>query len=344
MVIKARFLWGSVLLLALVWVFFWIGSWWGTVSLDFDNKALGQVLDSFTRQTQLPVLTDLDRDKIVSIHVSRVNVTEALEAIQACTESRRGRLVFLLAPNLEGIAQIRGMLPRLPDPASVLSLEYRIPFTAMAVLDGIPAWADPRQQTWKPPLNLPKELRAALESAAQTAEIRILLPADWNPVLRKAPAGGKISTSLPHLAALAGGKSEMLYLLPAPRSDEVSVRDSQGSGSSFREDGAARGSFLPPEKWMERIEPRLTILSPEDAAAARLAVEESIRQYKDWSTLPPEERRTKFEAMMQDPANAEKLGNRFMRGMRNMSPEQRTKRYQAYNDRREAVKDPGHNR
>ena len=318
----------------------WVSGWWGTVTLDFEKKPFGLVLDSFTRQTKLPILTDLDRTKTVSIHVRRVNVTEALEAIQASAESRGGRLTFLLAPDQAGLAQIRSLLPRPPENSPLLSLEYRIPFPAMATLDNLPRWGDPRRQTWQPSPTLPKELRAAAENAAQAAEIRILLPADWNPPLRKASAGGEVASAMPALAKLAGGKAEMVYLLPAPRNSGEPGR-TEGMG---RDEGWGRFPSLPPEKWIERLEPRLAALPKEEQAAAQASVEEAVRQFKEWEALPPEQRREKIQALMQDPATGEKLSERFTRGMRNMSPDQRAARYQSYNSRRESIKDPNHTR
>ena len=178
------------------------------------------------------------------------------------------------------------------------------------------------------------------QNAAQAAEIRILLPADWNPPLRKNSAGGEVASAMPALAKLAGGKAEMVYLLPAPRNPGAPGRPE----SMGREEGWGRFPSLPPEKWIERLEPRLAALSKEDQAAARNSVEEAARQFKEWEALPPEQRREKVQALMQDPATGEKLSERFTRGMRNMSPDQRAKRYQSYNSRREAVKDPGHTR
>lgn len=319
---------------------FWIAGRWGTVTLEFENKPLGRILDSFTRQTKLPILTDLNRAKSVTIQVKRVRVAEALEAIQAAAESRGGRLAFLLAPDAAGLAQIRALLPRPPENSPLLSLEFRIPFPAMAALDGLPVWRDPRRQTWKPSPGLAKELRAAAENAAQAADIRILLPADWNPTLPKTSGGGEVASAVPALAKLAGGKAEMVYLLPAPRKSGEQGRPE----GMVRDEGWGRFPPLPPEKWMERLEPRLASLPPEEKAAARTSVEEATRQFKEWETLSPEQRREKFQALMQDPATAEKMSDRFTRGMRNMSPEQRAARYSSYNSHRESVKDPGHTR
>lgn len=330
--------------LAAIWIGTWIFRWWGTVTLEFENKPLGKVLDSFTRQTKLPIYTDLDRTKPTTIRVRRVTVTEALDAIQASTESRGGRLTFLLAPDTMALKRLRTFLPRPNEEAGVVTLEFRIPFPAMAGFDELPEWGDPRNQSWEPSPSLSRQLLPLLEQAAEAAEIRIFLPADWNPPLKTAPPRGKISEALPSLVKIAGGKSEMLYLLPAPRPDGERGRDSPGGGWGGREPTLNRARSLPPEKWIGRLEPRLNLLPPEEQASARGSFEESVRQFKEWETLPQEERRAKFEALMQNPANAEKMGNRFMRGMRNMSPEQRAKRYQAYNSRREAVKDPDHKR
>lgn len=331
-------------MLALAWLALWISGWWGTVTLEFENKPLGRILDSFTRQTGLPILTDLDRSKSVTIRVRRVTVTEALDAIQASAESRGGRLAFLLAPDAAGLARIRGLLPRPPQDSGILSLEFRIPFPAMASLEELPEWGDPRNQTWQPTPGLPRQLVPVAENAAQAADVRIFLPTDWNPSLKKAPPNGKIASAMPTLAKLAGAKAEMMYVLPAPRPEGERGRESPGGGMGGWETGRSRAPSLPPEKWIERLEPRIVSLPKEEQAAVRASLQESARQFKEWDTLPPEQRQEKIQALMQDPASAEKMSNRFMRGMRNLSPEQRAQRYQSYNERRESIKDPGRTR
>ena len=335
---RSKLLWGFVAVLAATWLGVWIYSGWGLVTLQYENQPLGRVLDSFTRQTKLPIFTDLDRSQAITIRVRRVHVTEALDAIQASTESRGGRLAFLLAPDTSGLARIRSLLPRPAEDTGVLSLEFRIPFPAMASLEDLPEWKDPRNQTWQPSPDLTRRLVPVAEHAAQAAEIRIFLPADWNPPLTKAPSGGKISSALPALAKMAGGKSEMFYLLPAPRTDREPGREPSGGSWSGREAGLGRPPSLPPEKWMERLGPRLAALPQEEAAASRASIEEKVRQFQEWETLTPEQRREKVQAMMQDPANAERMGERFSRGIRKLSPEQRSQRYQGYVERRAQAK------
>lgn len=326
--------------MALVWLGIWVASGWGTVTLEFENRPLGQVLDSFTRQTKLPVLTDLDRTRSVTIQVRRVTVTEALEAIRGCADSRGGRLAFLLAPDAAGLARIRALLPRPPEDSGILSLEFRIPFPALANLEELPEWRDPRDQTWQPSSNLPRQLVPAAENAAQAADIRILLPRDWNPPLPTLPKGGTVTSSLTALAKLAKGQVAIAYILPAPRADGSGGRDSPGGGWGNREEGFGRAPMLSPEKWTERLAPRLASLPREEQAAARTALAESAGQFKEWDTLPPEQRREKIQALMQNPASSEKMSNRFMQRMRNLTPQQRAERYQSYNERRESIKDP----
>ena len=323
-----------VALLGLGWLGMWISGWWGTVTLEFENKPLGRVLDSFTGQTKLPIFTDLDRARLVTVQVRRVTVTEALDAIQASAESRGGRLAFLLAPDAAGLARIRGFLPRPPEDSGIARLEFRIPFPAMASLEELPEWKDPRNQTWQPPANLPRQLVPAAEHAAQAAEIRILVPADWNPPLNKAVPSGKVSSAVPALAKLAGGKSEMIYLLPAPRAEGEPGREAPEAGWG----GRGRIPSLSPDRWIERLGPRLAALPKEEAAAARSSIQETARQFQEWENLTPEQRQEKVQTMMQDPANAERMSDRFSRGMRRLSPEQRSQRYKGYVERRAQAK------
>jgi len=325
-------------LLGLGWLGIWISGWWGTVTLEFENKPLGRVLDSFTGQTQLPIFTDLDRAQLVTIQVRRVTVTEALDAIQASAESRGGRLAFLLAPDAAGLARLRGFLPRPPEDSGIARLEFRIPFPAMASLEELPEWGDPRNQTWQPPANLPRQLVPVAENAAQAADVRIFLPTDWNPSLKKAPPNGKIASAMPTLAKLAGAKAEMMYILPAPRPEGERGRESPGGGMGGWETGRSRAPSLPPEKWIERLEPRIVSLPKEEQAAVRASLQESARQFKEWDNLTPEQRQAKVQTMMQDPANAERMSERFSRGMRRLSPEQRSQRYKGYVERRAQAK------
>ncbi|MEY5062447.1 MAG: hypothetical protein RLZZ112_411 [Verrucomicrobiota bacterium] len=335
---RPKLLCGLVAGLTVIWLGIWISSWWGTVTLEFENKPLGRVLDSFTRQTQLPVFTDLNRAKPITIRVRRVTVTEALEAIQASAESRGGRLAFLLAPDPAGLAQIRGLLPRPTEDSGIRTLEFRIPFPAMASLEELPEWRDPRDQIWQPNSGLPRLLQPTAENAAEAAEVRILLPSDWNPPLRQAPAGGEISSALTALAKMAGGKAEMVFLLPAPRSESERGQESSGEGLSGRDPGRSRAPSLPPEKWIERLGPRLAALPKEEQASLRASIQETAHQFQDWESLTPEQRREKMQALMENPANAERMSDRFSRGMRRLSPEQRSRRYQNYVERRAEAK------
>jgi len=338
LIVRVQLLWGSVGALLLLWLGMWISGWWGTVTLEFENKPLGRVLDSFTVQTQLPIFTDLDRARLVTIQVRRVTITEALDAIQASAESRGGRLTFLLAPDAAGLARIRGLLPRPPQDSGILKLEFWIPFPAMASLEELPEWGDPRDQTWQPPTSLPRQLVPVAENASQAADIRIFLPTDWNPPLKKVPPNGKISSAIPTLAKLAGAKAEMVYVLPAPRSERDRGREFPTVGMDGWEAGRSRTPSLPPEKWIERLEPRIASLPKEEQATVRASLQESARQFKEWDTLPPNQRQEKIQALMQDPANAERMSDRFSRGMRRLSPEQRSQRYKGYVERRAQAK------
>jgi len=72
------------------------------------------------------------------------------------------------------------------------------------------------------------------------------------------------------------------------------------------------------------------------------SAEESVKQYRDWLALTPEEREKRMQEMIQDPNRQQRGSDRFSRAMRMMSPSQRASRYSRYNSQKEAVKDPGH--
>ena len=211
-------------LLAVTWLGLWIHSGWGTITLDFENKPLSAVLRSFTNQSNLKVITDLDLAKPITIRVRRVPVTEALEALQAAAESR-GRLAVLLAPDPTSMKKLLSVLPSPSENSGIRSLEYRTPWLFRGGMDGLPIERDPRNQFWKPSPQLTLQLLPTAEHAAQTTEIRILIPDSWNPQLKKSPQAGPLSSSIPALAKSAGGVSQLVYLLPAS-SEEI-----QGGGT-----------------------------------------------------------------------------------------------------------------
>ena len=335
---RPKLLFSCILLLGLIWLGIWISSGWGTITLDYENKPLSAVLRSFTKQSNLKVITDLDLSKPISIHVHRVPVTEALDALQASAESR-GRLAALFAPDVPSLKNLIASLPTPSENSGIVSIEYRTPWLFRGGMDGLPAERDPRNQLWKPSPQVSPQLVSSLEQAAQTTEVRILLPQSWNPPLKKAPQSGPISSSLPSLARNAGGQAELVYLLPA-----LSEGDGPGGppASSETTRGALRWrdtSSLPPEALLARFESRISALPSSEQADARQAAEESVRQYREWSSLTTEEERDKKrQEIMNDPARAERAGEGFSRTMRKMSPEQRSQRYNRYVQRRAAQK------
>jgi len=335
---RPKLLFSCILLLSLTWLGIWISSGWGTITLDYENKPLSVVLRSFTKQSNLKVITDLEISKPISIHVHRVPVAKALDALQASAESR-GRLAALFAPDVLSLKNLIASLPTPPENSGIVSIEYRTPWLFRGGMDGLPVEGDPRNQLWKPFQQVSPQLISSLEQAAQTTEVRILLPQSWNPPLKKAPQSGPISSSFPSLAHNAGGQAELVYLLPA-------LSEGDGPGGPPTTGETARGNLrwrdtpsLPPEALLARFESRISALPSSEQADARQAAEESVRQYREWSSLTTEEERDKKrQEVMNDPARAEKAGEGFSRAMRKMSPEQRSQRYQRYVERRSSQK------
>lgn len=335
----------TVGLLGFTWLGMWIHGWWGTITLDFENKPLGTVLRSFTQQSGLPVITDLDANKQITIHVIRVPVAEALDALQAASESW-GRLLYLAAPNQSELRKAISLLPGKLDSANWKTIEYRLPFMFLGGSEDLPRWADPRKQSWSPSIPKDSPLVSFMENAAQTTDIRIVIPADWNPKIHKSIAAGPIDSSLTSLSQAAGGAGKMVFILPGPRPDRGPDSGSQdrSASSEFWRRRLSEGARLPPEAFAIRLQSRLSGLPADQAKEAQTSVEESVKQYKEWLTLSPEEQEKKMQEIMQDPARQQRGSDRFTRGMRMMTPQQRAQRYTRYNARKEAVKDPGHNR
>jgi len=337
-VTRPKLLLSLVGILALIWIGLWIAQGWGTITLVFDKKPLSTVLRSFTSQSKLKVITDIDLNTPISIQVRHVPVVEALEALQAAAESR-GSLAVLLAPDA---ASMKNLLSTILNPkanSGTLSIEYRTPWLFRGTTSSLPIDRDPRQQVWSPSPQLPLQLLPLLEHAAQTTEVRLVIPQSWNPTLKKAPSEGPLSSSIPKLAKSAGGEAQLVYVLPAR-----SERDGPGTPPSTQE--ANRGTLrwteptpLPPDALLTRLESRIRSLPSSEQGDARQAAQESVRQYREWASLTTEEERDKKrQEMMNDPTRAERAGEGFSRAMRKMSPEQRSQRYNRYVQRRATQK------
>ena len=337
-VTRPKLLISVVGILALTWVWLWIAQGWGTITLVFDKKPLSIVLRSFTSQSKLKVITDIDLNTPITIQVRRVPVTEALEALQAAAESR-GSLAVLLAPDTASMKNLLSSLPNRKTDSGTLSIEYRTPWLFRGAISSLPIDRDPREQVWSPSPQLPLQLLPLLEHAAQTTEVRILIPQSWNPTLKKSPSSGPLSSSIPKLAESANGEAQLVFLLPVR-----SERDGPGTPPSTQE--ANRGTLrwtepadLPPDALLSRLESRIRSLPSSEQADARQSAQESVRQYREWSSLTTEgERDKKAQEIMNDPARAERAGEGFSRAMRKMSPEQRSQRYNRYVQRRSSQK------
>ncbi|NBR68794.1 MAG: hypothetical protein EBT69_01235 [Verrucomicrobia bacterium] len=192
---RQKILLSTIALLGLLWLGVWIHDWWGTITLDYENKPLGTVLRSFAKQSDLPVVTDLDETKPITIHVIRVPVAEALDALQAVAESR-GRLLYLAAPNNADLQKGLSLLPGKLDSADWKTIEYRLPFMFLAGSEDLPRWGDTRKQTWNPTDLKDSSLVSFFENAAQTTDIRIVLPSGWNPKIQKSMSSGPLDSNL----------------------------------------------------------------------------------------------------------------------------------------------------
>ena len=339
---RSKFLFSFVGLLALLWLGLWISSWWGTITLDFEKKPLATVLRSFTQQSGLKVITDLDLTKPISIHVRRVPVSEALDALQSSAESR-GRLVFLAAPDRAGLQNLISFLPRPDGKSGIQSLEYRMPYMFIPGTEELPQWRDPRDQLWTPTSTASSSSLVSLfEDAAQKTEIRIFFPKDWNPKLTKSISSGPLRSSLPALAKSARAISELAFLLPAPRSENAPAPAAGSRPSPERWDQRwSEGNPLPPDAFSARLQSRLSGLPADQVKDAQLSAQDSVKQYRDWLTLSQEEKEKKMQEMIQDPNRQQRGSDRFIRSMRMMNPDQRAQRYSRYNTQKESVKDPG---
>jgi hypothetical protein len=232
-------------------------------------------------------------------------------------------------------------MPRPENQSGIKSLEYRMPFLFVPGTEDLPQWRDPRDQVWNPSEQTKKDLLSFAEDAAQKTDIRIFFSESWNPPVHKSVSAGPLRSSLPSLAKASGGTGELVYLLPGQRPQNETSGRNPPSPERWRQNWS-EGTPLSADAFAERLKNRSTGLSEDQAKEMQASVEESVKQYRDWLALTPEEREKKMQEMIQDPNRQQRGSDRFSRAMRMMSPSQRASRYSRYNSQKEAVKDPGH--
>jgi hypothetical protein len=342
---RTKVLFGVLGLLAAWTLGGWIFSNWGTITLNVKEVPLSKVIRSFERQGHITLLTNLDPSSPVTLQLKKASVPEALERLAAVT-SAQWSWVGALAPDKAALGQLMSDAQLTEPPQTLRWIRQPLPGMLGMGVDAPPS--DPRTQVWtsqfqqapqdgQPPS--PTGLQGVLRAASQTTDATFLLPSDWNPEPSATPADGRVGELPAAAARTVSGVAADFYYLRASRWGEFA--GGRPPGENPPRGGQGRGGMMggAPGPWMDhRIEQRIAGLSPQDKIDAR----ENWNQQKGFlasvASLPPEQRRAKFEEMMQDPVVQAKIEETQAKRDEQQTPEQRRGRYSNYLARKNQAK------
>lgn len=347
---RLLFLGGVAALLAIILIAKWIGEW-GLVTIHVKNTPVGKVMASIARQGHVRVEGSLDPLKPVTLDVDRVTPAEALDVLAIRTDAS-WRVVYLAAP---GKADLDSALAQLRASTSVknwTSAYYPATQWGGGGAGGGPALSsgeiiDPRSLEWKPE-GPERGLSALLDEAAQKTGVMTMLPKDWSPTAQKLPKINRVGKTIPALVGSVRGKSLEFFLL-AERPPRSGGDSPQESGAPVQEGGTPRQVETTPQdrpppqaakqEWMEQRQlAQIKKLPPARQAAAKKEMSERTAFFDSLKGLPYEERRAKVQAMMADPALAEKMQDARLLRDAQRTPEQRISRAVNYINRKNAAK------
>ncbi len=145
---RAAWLLSIFALLVLGNILYYLISNWGLVTVHVKDQPLKDVIHSVERQGHVTIATNVDLDQKITMYVTKVPLTDALETLGAITDSRWS-LLYVFAPDkaklADGMAQVT-----LPKPADEWKRVFvPVPTFALVSSDNPAAPLDPRGMHWR---------------------------------------------------------------------------------------------------------------------------------------------------------------------------------------------------
>ncbi len=318
-------------LLAVGNVFYYIWRGWGLITIHAADRPLSEIVRTIESQGHVTLKTDLDPATKVSMNVTRVPVSEALETLSTVTDSR-WRLTYVFASDTAAIHGAIASFAGGQKPADWSALYFPLPPTG-ANDDG--PMPDPRRDTWAVKVPDEHKVQAYLEGAAKSVSASFVFPKSWNPDVNSAPGSGQIRNVAPKLASAAHGKVEELFLLAkndrgdrggeGPRPDPGDGGGGGGFGGGFN-----RGTG-------DRMQAEIDKLPPDKRVAAQAEMDERKAFFAGMRDLAPEQRRAKMEEFFDRPEVQDRMEKMQADRDARRTPQQRVQRAQKYREHKQQI-------
>lgn len=319
---RNRWLLGFLGVLLIANIIYYFVSGWGLITVHVTGQPLRDVIRSIERQGHIKLVTNIDPDTKVTMYVTKVPLTDALETLSVTTDSRWS-LLYILGPDSarvkEGITQVS---------APELSTDWKRVFSPIPgfiipqLANGDMPPLDPRGMHWRVESPATSELLEYLNQGTKTADVTYLLPAEWNPPIALTPSSGTVRAVTKKLVSSVKGQYGEFFLLQ---------KRGQFQRGQARQDLWQNADLI--ARMDERVKQQIAVLPPDQQAAAQQNYDDQKAFFQSLAGLTPEERRAKMQDRFQN-QDPDRQDNRNDR----RSPEQRNTRMTNYVQNRAAAR------
>ncbi|CAN5791551.1 hypothetical protein BH09VER1_BH09VER1_19030 [soil metagenome] len=310
----------------------WISNW-GLVTCDFREVPLAKVIKSIEWQGGVTIVTNADLKKPTTLVLDHVPAVEAVDTL-ALRMDADSKLAFVAAPTSKQIKEVLVAFSANTNPGgwSVFSAGWGGGGPGGGGFSDTPV--DPFKLTWKVSEASDKNLQTLLDQGAQKTGALFAVPKEWNPVLSSLPSSGKLTKVTKSLISKANGTLQEIFLVTV-HGDRGENRRPEPTVFSPAWDGRRSGGN---QDWAsERVSAQIATLPPEERADAQKQVDEMKALFDSVRNLPEDQRRAKFEEVMNRPDVQEKMQERMESRDAKRTPAQREARYRNYIQRKAAA-------
>ncbi len=312
---------GTVLLLLFAIVYhIWAG--WGLITIHAKQEPLGTVIASMERQGHAKIQTDMPGDTPVTMDVVKVPLTDALETLSVCTDSR-WRLLYFVAGDKATLqsGESTWFGGQRPDGWKMVSFPMGNITQYLDDSDSPPL--DPRLDVYTPRTAAPAPVQTFFTEAAQLTNAGFAFPEDWNPTVTRTPPSGIVERVVPKLISAAHGRQDQLFFL------SKNNRQPRTPGA-----GDAGGSQFDPDLFAARIQGEIDRLPPDERAEAQSSFNTERAFRASLKDMTDEQRRAAWMTHLQDPLVQQAIANRMDANDARMNHDQRAQRMQNYVNRK----------
>ena len=312
---------GVLLVLAAIW-YFWPD---GLITLDFKDAPVTKVIASIERQGHVRIGTNVPPETLVTIHMKKVHLMDALETLSVRVEGEL-RVVFA------GAATKTQAAAALEELASgKRSDQWAVAwFPSMGMLAGDTP-PDPRFLAVKPEAGEKNDLQSALLQVAVKSGVMTAVPRDWNPDAKMPKSTAPAARIVRQLISSSGGQVQESFLIIARGGRDGRPGGPPDGGDRGGQAGGPRGREGMNPEWMaQRAEAAIAQLPPEERLAAKADFDAMRKSWEEIRSLPEDQRRAKMEEMMNRPDVQDKMADRQAARDARQSPQQRENRMRNY--------------